>query len=63
MSCPHHIVAALPGVGQWEQNQQGLVESRADLSDPAAPAIAFQLLGFPSALEQGHVVTLELAWA
>lgn len=47
----------------WGLNQQGLVESGADLSDPATPAIAFQLSGFPSALEQDHVVTLELAWA
>lgn len=36
----------------WGQNQQGLVESGAELSDPAAPAIAFQLPGFLSALEQ-----------
>lgn len=41
----------------------GLVDSGAALSDPAAPAIAFQLPGFPSALEQDHVLTLELAWA
>lgn len=39
------------------------MESGADLSDPAAPAVAFQLPGSPSALVQDHVVTLELAWA
>lgn len=47
----------------WGQNQQGLEESSADLSDTAAPAIALQLPGFSSALQQDHVVTLELAWA